>query len=73
MAAVIVDDPKDLEHVEDDSTLPGENRAPIIDTEDKEEYTVKPLHTYYCHCGQVRALLFRNMFESLLSSIFSYH
>lgn len=53
MAAIVDDDPLDLEHVEDDPTMPGDNAGPVVDIEDKQEFHVKPLHTYYCHCGQV--------------------
>jgi hypothetical protein len=52
MTAVSGEDPIDLEHVDEDPNLPGESRK-VQDIEDKEEYRVKPLHTYYCHCGQV--------------------
>ncbi|KAK6010062.1 hypothetical protein OSTOST_24946 [Ostertagia ostertagi] len=35
--------------VEDDKN--GESR--LVDIDDREEYFVKPLYTYYCNCGQM--------------------
>lgn len=38
---------KYIEHVDDD------REVPITDEQDKEEVFVKPLFTFYCHCGKV--------------------
>lgn len=38
----------------------GESR--LVDIDDREEYFVKPLYTYYCNCGQVSSVLFFHMF-----------
>lgn len=53
MTSMIEGDPHEVEHVEDDR-FRGEGK--IIDEQDREEHFVKPLHTYYCHCGQVCVL-----------------
>uniref|UniRef100_A0A914X6S4 STING ER exit protein n=2 Tax=Plectus sambesii TaxID=2011161 RepID=A0A914X6S4_9BILA len=52
MTAVRAENPIDLQHVDEDPNFLGEARK-VQDIEDKEEYRVKPLHTYYCHCGQL--------------------
>ncbi|VDL75186.1 unnamed protein product [Nippostrongylus brasiliensis] len=43
------DGAQEISHVEDDKN--GESR--LIDIDDREEYFVKPLYTYYCNCGQM--------------------
>lgn len=40
----------EVSHVDTDQSTD----AKIVDSEDREEYFVKPLYTYYCHCGHVR-------------------
>ncbi|KHJ88299.1 hypothetical protein OESDEN_11910 [Oesophagostomum dentatum] len=43
------DGAQEISHVEDDKN--GESR--LVDIDDREEYFVKPLYTYYCYCGQM--------------------
>ncbi|KAK6737918.1 hypothetical protein RB195_020176 [Necator americanus] len=43
------DGAQEISHVEDDKN--GESR--LVDIDDREEYFVKPLYTYYCNCGQM--------------------
>lgn len=50
MAQLVDPDVLEVEHVEDDRNGEG---APIVDIEDTEEEFIKPLYTYYCHCGQM--------------------
>ncbi|RCN46024.1 hypothetical protein ANCCAN_07971 [Ancylostoma caninum] len=51
MALIVLrrDGAQEISHVEDDKN--GESR--LVDIDDREEYFVKPLYTYYCNCGQV--------------------
>lgn len=50
MGSVCPENPIGVEHVDDDNRL-GQGR--VIDEENREEYFVKPLYTYYCYCGQI--------------------
>ncbi|KAI6208705.1 STING ER exit protein [Aphelenchoides besseyi] len=53
MAAIVEDfGQTSVEHVDDDR-----NDGEIIDEEDKEEVFLKPLYTYYCHCGQISLII----------------
>ncbi|KIH57579.1 hypothetical protein ANCDUO_12224 [Ancylostoma duodenale] len=45
------DGAQEISHVEDDKNVRGESR--LVDIDDREEYFVKPLYTYYCNCGQM--------------------
>ncbi|CAI5444708.1 unnamed protein product [Caenorhabditis angaria] len=51
MSAVLKEDGLEVAHVEDDRGVQGD--AAIIDVDDREEYFVKPLYTYYCTCGEM--------------------
>ncbi|CAO4369625.1 unnamed protein product [Caenorhabditis nigoni] len=51
MSGVLKSDGLEIAHVEDDRGVQGE--AAIIDVDDREEYFVKPLYTYYCTCGEM--------------------
>ncbi|CAI2348971.1 unnamed protein product [Caenorhabditis sp. 36 PRJEB53466] len=51
MSGVLKEDGLEIAHVEDDRGVQGE--AAIIDVDDREEYFVKPLYTYYCTCGEM--------------------
>ena len=48
--AIVTEDSLEVKHVDHD-----QSEAKIVDIEDREEYYVKPLYTYYCHCGNVSA------------------
>lgn len=50
MARVLIDDGAiEVAHVENEQGVD----VPVVDHEETEELFVKPLYTYYCHCGQV--------------------
>ncbi|CAB3402628.1 unnamed protein product [Caenorhabditis bovis] len=51
MSGVLHDDALEIAHVEEDRGVKGE--AALIDVDDREEYFVKPLYTYYCTCGEM--------------------
>ncbi|PAV63389.1 hypothetical protein WR25_06322 [Diploscapter pachys] len=53
---ILGDESGEIAHVEDDKN----DEAKIVDIEDREEYWVKPLMTYYCHCGHVNGDDFRH-------------
>lgn len=38
---------------------------PVVDVEESEEIFVKPLYTYYCHCGQVRMRQLNRTFSKM--------
>ncbi|CAD6198559.1 unnamed protein product [Caenorhabditis auriculariae] len=51
MTTVLIgDDSLEVAHVEDDR---AQGEAAIVDVDDREEYFVKPLYTYYCTCGEM--------------------
>ena len=53
--------PEECEKPEDLDPDMEDQDNKITDVEDKEEYKVKPLHTYYCHCGQVIGRTLHNL------------